>query len=426
MSRFFAGSVVLTVLFLVMQPCWGQQIIGQPVESGDLITPVNAMPLSIEDVARRRGIVLEKPAKNLVIFSCSGLSGTSAAIFDAVTQRRRDHVQWHGFQLVFPASLSGVKASDVDMVKAMMLRGNRLGLVSDNDFLIPGFVHGSGRNRGADLRQFNVALSFSNEKSVDARKAVLTGLNVAETPVAYDFKALEDLFRAKTSRFMACFYSPVSLMPAARQKDEPWMPELVSSLAGRLSLSQEGFCLIVHCGGVSDSRNRGQFSRMIEHMKLQETILRQLSVFAGGRNDTLLIVADEPENGYWKMSEEFNLDVFAGDLRKISSVVFETGSNSDKSENIIKRHFPEFAGINQNAGNQSESELVAVLEQKIAEKHQISFVSAENSGFNSGITVLAQGPNSEVFFGISSFSEFYRRLAAAAGFASESDKPENK
>lgn len=424
MPRFYAGSLVIIFLILFLNPCWSQSGIGQPVESGDLITPVNAVPLSIEDVSRRRGIVTGTPARNLIIFSCSGLSGVSAAVFDACAQRRRDHLQWQGFQLVYPARSAVKKAVSMDIIKAMSLKGKQLGLVSDNDFSVSGLVYGLGITSEANLQQFNIALSFSDHQSDQDRKGIIDRAKGGEVAAALDFKSLEAFFRDKTSRFAGSFYSPVFRQPLNKHRSDPWMPELVSSLAGRLVMRPEGFCLVINYSGVADARRHGQFSRMIEHMKFQEVIMQQLSVFAAGRTDTLFIVADEPENGYWKMDEAFNMEGFAGDLRLIPDISAEILKSPANAGSAMRQLNPGIEDGLQGWDGKNEADLIARLDKIVAEKHNIEFVSADKNGFNSGLTILAKGPNSQIFFGISSFAEFYRRLAGAAGVGETSEIPE--
>lgn len=419
MQKLLLGLLICFLSGFTTFSCLAQQIVPHTPESGELITPVNAQPLSLETVTRRRGIVTDGPAKNLIIFSCSGLSGASAAFFDAHAQRKRDAVQWQGFQLVYPTWTATGKPGRLNLVKSFSNLGKRLGLVSDKDFTIPSFIHGFSKMQTADLGLFNVALTFSGFASAQARSELIAKSAGNGSLTGLDFASLENFFREKSVRFIGCFYSPATMMPGSRPRTEPWVPELVSSLIGRLSLSPEGFCLVVNYSGVSDARNNGQFCRMLEHLRYQETILRQLGTFVASRKDTLLLVVDEPENGVWKMGEDFLVDAFVVDLSKVPAVVKEVAENSGSAEKILRQHFPEIdfadAELAAALAGKDANQLITAVEHAVSRKHQIEFVPSTDSGFNSGLTVLAQGLNADVFFGISSFPVFFKRLAVATG-----------
>ncbi len=419
MQKLLLGLLICFLSGLITVPCLAQQIVPQTPESGELITPVNAQPLSLETVTRRRGIVTDGPAKNLIIFSCSGLSGASAAFFDAHAQRKRDAVQWQGFQLVYPTWTAAGKPGRLNIIKNFSNLGKRLGLVSDKDFAVPSFIHGLAKRQTADLSLFNVALTFSGFESTQARGELIAKSSGNGSSTGLDFASLENFFRENSLRFIGCFYSPATMMPGSRPRTEPWVPELVSSLLGRLSLAQEGFCLVVNYSGVSDARNNGQFCRMLEHMRFQETILRQLGTFVAGRKDTLLLVVDEPENGVWKMGNDFLVDAFIADLSKVPAVVKEMADNPGSVGKMLGQHFPEIniadTELAAAIAGKDANQLITAIEHAVSRKHQIEFISSTDSGFNSGLTVLAQGLNADVFFGISSFPVFFKRLAVATG-----------
>lgn len=422
MHKLLLGLLIVILSGLNSYTCLAQQIIPQTPESGELITPVNAQPLSLETVTRRRGILTNGAARNVIIFSCSGMSGASAAIFDVHGQRKRDAVQWQGFQLVFPAWAAPGKTGKLDIVKALNQFGKRIAMVSDHNFAVPGFIHGFSGKKAAELSGYNVALSFSDLESAAERSELIVKSSGDGNSAGLDSAALETFFRENSARFTGCFYAPATMMPGSRSRNEPWVPELVSSLVGRMAIAPEGFCLVVNYSGASEARNRGHFCRMLEHLRYQEVILKQLETFVAGRKDTLLLVVDEPENGFWKLGEAFVIDAFVEDLRKIPTAVKDAAENFAEAEKRLLEHFPAIgvagSAIAAAIVEKDLGRLITELEKAVSEKHQIEFIAAPESAFNSGLTVLAQGLNADVFFGISSFPVFFKRLAVATGIES--------
>ncbi len=414
MPRLITGLWILILSGLFATCSFAQQIVPQSPESGDLITPVNAQPLSIEAVSRRRGILTDGPSKNLIIFSCSGMSGASAAFFEAVSPRRRDPVIWQGFQLVFPTWTVTGRHGKYHFIKALNQQGKRVSLISDNDFAVAGFLHGFSKMQTADLSMFGVALSYSGVASATGRQELIAAASGNGAPSGVDITALEQFFREKKQRFIGCFPTPTDTRLETRNRKTPWIPELVSSLLSRISLAPEGFCLVINYSGVSQARNQGHFFRMLEHMRCQDSILQQLGTFVAGRKDTLLLVVDEPENGVWRMGESFRIDAFAEDLEKIPAATREALANPQEAQNIFRRTFPDLELPGELSAD-LESSLLPAAEKWISSRHGLSFAVDNEPGFNSGLTVLAQGNNAEVFFGISSFAEFFRRLSVAMG-----------
>jgi len=52
----------------------------------------------------------------------------------------------------------------------------------------------------------------------------------------------------------------------------------------------------------------------------------------------------------------------------------------------------------------------AMIEQALNQTHQVSFTGHVSELANAGMTVFTLGRNAEMFFGLSSFEDFYRRL----------------
>lgn len=379
-------------------------------DSSELITPVNAQPLSIETMARRRGLVVDTPAKNLIIFCTSGFTGASAAFRDAYISTRRDAIRWQGFQLIYPAWADRHKGAKNNIILALSQFGKRLILASDHNFALPGLVTGKDSPEQADIGPFSMAISLSDNADA-AGRAILTGDSASEPETATDLRGLEKLFAGNSQKLIAC----LNLAETAR----PGFAEIVSAMISRAALAPDGFCAIINLSAVGRHRSNNHFTRMLESMKLRETLLNQLETFTTSRKDTLLIVLDEPENGQWQAGEQFSAAEFVKTLKELPTLF---GKLTLKETNIaaeLKGLGSEFSfAVNEivgafNQGNHDKAR--HLIEEAVNRRFTISFSSSQKEGSCAGHTILAQGQNADLFFGISSFPEFFRRLSLAIG-----------
>lgn len=379
-------------------------------EESDLITPVNAQPLSIETVSRRRGVSVDSPARNLIIFSTSGFTGASAAFRDAFTNSRRDTIRWQGFQLIFPVWADRHKNTKNSIISTMNRVGKRLGMVSDEDFQLPGILDGVNQSRMPDLTSFSMAISLSCKTEATERNELLKNAS-DDYPGATDLPALEKLFTSRIPVVRACLPRSSVIQPG--------FTELVSAVVNRLSLAPEGFCALVNLSSVASYRENNNFIQMFDSMRVREIVLRQLETFVANRKDTLLLIVDEPERGYWQAGEAFAAEDFVNALKNIAALrIALENPNCDIAELLNKS----FSGINFSLSeisdalqNRQKEKALNLIEKTISENFAVKFVSFQPEGTYAGHTVLAQGQNADLFFGISSFPEFFRRLSLAMG-----------
>lgn len=412
MRQILIGVLLVAAVF-ILGAAHAQQMMPVPIDSSELITPVNAQPLPIESMARRRGLLLGEPSRNLIIFSSTGITGASAALYEEWVPRRRIHSQWQGLETVYPSMTRQKKNIPESLLHMFSRTGRRLGMVSDEDFILPGFILGESGQQPVDISNYNLALSFSRQKTAEDRAKVISSVSGSSLPSALNFAELERLFTQKSARIAGCFYGPARL-PAKVSDREPGLVELVSSSVSRLSLAPEGFFLAVNYRSVADSRNSNRFWQMLEHKKIQDSILQQLVAFVHGRKDTLLLVIDEPESGSWSIGQNFDPAAFVNDLKKIPEVMDLLRDKPVDATAILGQHFAGVAFVIDDilaALNADEGEkAAALLEQGLNHAHQVSFTSHVTELANAGMTVFSLGRNAEMFFGLSSYADFYRRL----------------
>ncbi|MBU1109148.1 MAG: hypothetical protein KKB51_20895 [Candidatus Riflebacteria bacterium] len=421
-------GVLLVVSIFSAGAAFAQQLMPEPVESSDLITPVNTLPVSIESVVRRRGLLMGEPSRNLIIFSSTGITGASAALYEVCVPRRRIHNQWQGLETIYPSMTRSGRASTGSLIQTFSGMGRCLGLVSDDNFVLPGFIQGEADQKAVDLSIFNMALSFSDLKDAQERAKIINSASGSELPVALTFAELERLFTQKTTRIVGCFYGPVSppetaLTTAKTGIRQPGFAELVSSAVSRLSVAREGFFLTVNYRSVADARNKNCFWQMLEHKKIQDSVLQQLVSFVYSRRDTLLLVVDEPEAGNWSIGQNFDSKAFVADLKKIPDVLRALSDKPADAAAILGKYYSGVTfAIDElllalNAGDTQN--VSSMIEKGLNAAHQVSFTRHATILANAGMTVFSLGRNAEMFFGLSSFEDFYRRLLSCIKISAE-------
>ncbi len=415
-------GMLLVAAVLLAGSVFAQQIMPVPIDSTDLITPVNAQPLPIESVARRRGLLLGEPSRNLIIFSSTGITGASAALYEAWVPRRRIHSQWQGLETVYPSMTRLGTGSFVSLLQMFSRMGRRLGLVSDENFILPGFIQSESAQQAVDLSNYHLALSFSDRKEAEERAFLISSASGSGLPSALTFAELEKLFTRKSARIAGCFYGPARTTGRVPVR-EPGFAELVSSAVSRLAVAPEGFFLTVNYRAVAAARNKNIFWQMLEHKRIQDNILQQLVTFVQGRKDTLLLVIDEPESGSWSIGKNFEPAAFVDDLKKIPDVMQVLTERPADTASILGRYFADVSFsvdeilVALNAGNREEVE--NLVEQGLNRAHQVSFTCHATELANAGMTVFSLGRNAEMFFGLSSFEDFHRRLLSCVRVIAE-------
>lgn len=390
-----------------------------PRVSSELITPVNLQPLSIETVAAQRGIISATPARNVVVFSGSAFTGGTAALFSAIRSRRQKKMLVDGCQIVGPVWASMASAGHKNIVDYFSRIGKRMGLVSDKDFEISGFVQGKSAATVADVEKFFMAISFSDKRLQGQREEVVKSAYGDPSMAAYSLSALEKKFSGQTQRIVGCFNHKQELEAAAKHR-QARMPELVSMALSRLSVHPEGFALFVEFDEVATARAARDYCRMFTAMETQQQILNQIDSFLSGRSDTLLLIIDAPKAGSWRVAEDFVLKGWSDDYCKATTVITEIQKTDDSPEKLIQQHFGtielEAAAFKKLLASGDTHGATCMIRSAITTKWGLDYNADKKRGEPSSFIVMARGHNSAIFNGISSFDDFYQRLLAAAGF----------
>jgi len=405
----FLAALLLTIFCNLT--AWSQESL-TPVtlDGSDLITPLNAQPLSIETIARRRGLLVDTPAKNLIVFCTSGFTGASAAFRDATS--RREAYPWQGFQLILPAwaDYSSKPGSKNNIIQAMSRIGKKLAMISDDEFNLPEILSGNHTPQVSELPAFAMALAFSARTNASERAALLAEAGKG-LQGATDLAGLENLFSKKSQKIMAC-------LPLEENR-RPGFSELVSTAVSRMALAPEGFAVFINLSTVARHRDAGHFAGMLAGMRIREQVLTQLETFTAGRKDTLLLIIDEPEKGYWKTDPKFQAPDFSAVLKKLPLISAELASPTADFEALLKEYCPEgspeIAAIREALSKGDREKAYNLIQETVNRKFGVSFNSFAEAGNSSGHTILAQGQNADLFFGISSFNEFFRRIGLALG-----------
>ena len=408
MRNFMFLAALLLIIFCYPS-AWSQESLTPVTPDGsDLITPLNAQPLSIEAMARRRGLLVDTPARNLIVFCTSGFTGASAAFRDAAS--RREAYPWQGFQLILPAWADPSATSRKNIIQAMSKIGKKLAMISDDDFNLPEILSGSNAHQGSELPAFAMALAFSARTNAAERAALLAEAGKG-LQGATDLAGLENLFSRKSQKIMAC-------LPLEENR-RPGFSELVSAAVSRMAVAPEGFAAFINFSAISRHRIAGHFAGMLASMRIREQVLTQLETFTAGRKDTLLLIIDEPERGYWKTDPQFLAPDFSAALRKLPLMHAELASPTAGFEAMLKEYCPEgspeITAIRETLSKGEREKAYDLIQEAVNRKFGVSFTSFAEAGNDTGHTILAQGQNADLFFGISSFREFFRRLGLALG-----------
>lgn len=384
----------------------------------EFITPVNLQPLSIETVAARRGIISATPARNIVVFSGSAFTGGTAALFSAIRSGRQERMLVDGCQIVGPVWASTSPAGRNSVVEYLSRIGKRMGLVSDNDFEMSGFVQGKSAVTVAEVENFFVAISFSDKRLQGQREEIVKAASGNSAIAAYSLSALEEQFSGRAQRIVGCFNHKQELEATPKHR-RAGIPELVTMALSRLSVHPEGFALFVEFDEVARAQAAREYCRMFAAMETQQQILNQIDSFLSGRSDTLLLIVDAPKVGFWQVSESFTLKGWADDYRKVAAAVAAMEKTDAPIEEIIQQHFGsielELADLKKVIASGDTNGAICMIRSAIAAKWGLDYTEHKKQGEPSSFNIMARGHNSAIFNGISSFDDFYQRFLAAAG-----------
>ena len=317
-------SFLLVCLALVTVSLLAQQTF--PVEqSGDksgFITPVNIKPLTLEELIRKRGFLVDKPAKNIIIFYGSGFTGEAGAMFREIRKKRHEIDKMESMQLILP----DIKESQpcLNLSDFIDKSDKALGLVSDNDFSFNAANHFMEFKTAELFKKAEISFTLTNEGDKEKQLSIVKNFCNRTIEFASDRQDLDRLFSGKAEKITGCFKrnDPQKFTPA--DKAQPFFDELVTAAISRLALKKEGFVLLVDASCAIEARNNKDFNRMFAHLQIQEKVMHQINYFVSGNDNTLFIAVDKYADGFYKFSNTFEADKFKSGVLNSDK---ETGLN---------------------------------------------------------------------------------------------------
>jgi hypothetical protein len=396
-----------------------------PPGDTELITPVNLQPLDLEELARRKGISNQSPARNIVILSGFGFIEDAAAIFRSTGIRKLQLDQMENFALVLPRFVSESEHAQVVRLADLLVGdGRAVGLVSDSNFKCASaceFMKIQTEKLFENARMALTLGSFSTEEDRDETVRKFCRRNIE---YARNRKDLNRLFSAKAEKIVGAFDRNINLVK--EDQTQPFFDELVTACLSRLPVAGDGFVLLIGAGAAEQAAAEGRYFDMLEHLRVQEKVLHQINYFVSGRKDTLVLLIQDSGKMRWKYGKDFKLSSFIADLSLLESAM--------KAENISKYLFESprsYSRLLKNVDAGRINELIAAKDKLALYKYlqdslKLSYdFRAEVAGSETrlpGFAVFSRGLGTQLFRGMITFEDFVNYLSLISGVSSKSDQ----
>jgi hypothetical protein len=396
-----------------------------PPGDTELITPVNLQPLDLEELARRKGISNQSPARNIVILSGFGFIEDAAAIFRSTGIRKLQIDEMENFALVLPRFVSESEHAQVVRLADLLVGdGRAVGLVSDSNFKCASaceFMKIQTEKLFENARMALTLGSFSTEEDRDETVRKFCRRNIE---YARNRKDLNRLFSAKAEKIVGAFDRNINLVK--EDQTQPFFDELVTACLSRLPVAGDGFVLLIGAGAAEQAAAEGRYFDMLEHLRVQEKVLHQINYFVSGRKDTLVLLIQDSGKMRWKYGKDFKLSSFIADLSLLESAM--------KAENISKYLFESprsYSRLLKNVDAGRINELIAAKDKLALYKYlqdslKLSYdFRAEVAGSETrlpGFAVFSRGLGTQLFRGMITFEDFVNYLSLISGVSSKSDQ----
>ncbi len=396
-----------------------------PPGDTELITPVNLQPLDLEELARRKGINNQSPARNIVILSGFGFIEDAAAIFRSTGIRKLQIDEMENFALVLPRFVSESEHAQVVRLADLLVGdGRAVGLVSDSNFKCASaceFMKIQTEKLFENARMALTLGSFSTEEDRDETVRKFCRRNIE---YARNRKDLNRLFSAKAEKIVGAFDRNINLVK--EDQTQPFFDELVTACLSRLPVAGDGFVLLIGAGAAEQAAAEGRYFDMLEHLRVQEKVLHQINYFVSGRKDTLVLLIQDSGKMRWKYGKDFKLSSFIADLSLLESAM--------KAEDISKYLFESprnYSQLLKNVDAGRINELIAAKDKLALYKYlqdslKLSYdFRAEVAGSETrlpGFAVFSRGLGTQLFRGMITFEDFVNYLSLISGVSSKSDQ----
>ncbi len=396
-----------------------------PPGDTELITPVNLQPLDLEELARKKGLSSESPARNIVILSGFGLIEDAAAIFRSTGIKKPQIDEMENFALVLPRFIGANEHSQVVRLADLLVgNGRAVGLVSDSNFKCASACEFMKIQTEKLFERSRMALTLGNFKNEEDRDETVKRFCRRNIEYARNRKDLNRLFSAKADKIVGAFDRNLNLVK--EDQTQPFFDELVTACLSRLSVAENGFVLLIGAGAAEQAAVEGRYFDMIEHLRIQEKVLHQINYFVSGRKDTLVLLIQDSGKMRWEYGKDFNLSSFVTDLKLLE--------NAMKSDDIYKHLFEiahkdslllknvDATRIKELVGAGDKLALYNYLQDCLKRGYDSSAQFSGSETRLPGFAVFSRGLGSELFRGMVTFEDFVNYLSLISGVRSNSDQ----
>lgn len=385
----------------------------------DLITPVNIKPLTIDDMARKRGLSNENPAKNVIILFGSGFVRETASIFRAIPLRKPEINEMENIQLVLPTICQLQEKPQIDLISFLTGDGRSAGIVSDTEFACSSACDFLRMKPAELFDRVKMALTLADFVSEEQRAKLVKDFAGKNIEFASSRRDLDRLFTGNAEKIIGCFKRNSVVTESLQDFSQPYFDELVTASLSRLSVEPNGFILLIGAKGAAKARENGRFSDMVDHLRVQEKVLHQINYFVSGRKDTLVIVVEDSNAGFYKLGTKFKLKEFAKAASELNQLARQLIAEPKDLEKVQIK-IPYLSIIDSNLLSKMIAKkdiqgLSSSLQKALAEYFTLSFVETDKQPGQSGFTLFSRGVGAEVLGGLVTYNDFIRRISLITG-----------
>lgn len=490
--------LLLSVLVLVLVPlCPGYSLPGKPPDTQpiqfdtepeapkgltpnptpDLITPLNAQPITIDEALSKRLKIMGKPAKKIILVVTDGLSASMLRLSRDILVGRENRLELDRFPVIgrmigYPQDgsvndsaaaatsfstgrigLQGKVAVDAagkpieTLFENAKARGFKVGLITDTRMThatpAPFATHtGSRENELAIAEQlvqsnFQVLLSggrkffqpieSGGEQPNGKDLLAIARRNGYQTPA--NKMELASATVARAEKVLGLF-AP-SYMPDPWERIEAEHPSLAEMSAAALSLlagSDQGFLLMVEAGKFDMAAHDHDPFLVVSLMKELNDLLRVLTDYVQCNPETLLVVISDHATGGMQITDAFDAQQFKSLGTSTVYLVQKMKNSPESIAPTLKKAFPglTFSAeeishlVNLPKNSDFALELGTIVSAKFGLTFLPSRVDWEKSAVGhtgEDLFIHTLGCHQGLFGGVIHIWEIPERLAAALGFS---------
>lgn len=389
-----------------------------------LITPVNIKPMDLDEFARRRGLNIENPVRNIVILTGFGMIEDAATIFRAFWKKRMQIGEMENFAFILPRFSEENLSETVKLADFLTGNGRAVGLVSDSDFRCSSACEFISIKSDMLFNRARMALTLSNYKTEEERDKIVRDFSRRNIEYASDRKDLDRLFSAKAEKITGIFRA--NHFSGMEDHSQPRFDELVTACLSRLTIEKNGFVLLIGAGAAEDAAREGRYVDMLENLQYQEKVLHQINYFVSGRKDTLVLLMQESGRVQMIFNDDFVLSEFLADVQIILNAFkakdlheYFFGQKHEKSNLIASVDLVKLKELIAAKDNQAIS---TYLQEKLADAYKLETRVSEFTQRLPGFALFSRGNLAEVFRGLSTYDEFLHYLALVAGLKTKTNQ----